>query len=71
MWSSTSEEPLLGVHQRCSKDAQVPCTLYHVGGNGAQGQARMQLQAITREDVWMLFVVVFFFFFWMVYMLIV
>ena len=23
---------------------------YHVGGHGAQGQARMQLKAITRED---------------------
>ena len=35
-------------------------TIYHVGGYGAQGQARMQLKAITREDVWMLIVDVFF-----------
>ena len=25
-------------------------TMYHVGGHGAQGKARMQLKAITRED---------------------
>ena len=25
-------------------------TMYHVGGHGAQGQPRMQLKAITRED---------------------
>ena len=31
-------------------------TMYHVGGHGAQGQARMQLKTITREDVWMLIV---------------
>ena len=42
------------VFQRCIS------TMYHVGGQGAQGQARMQLKAITREDVWMLIVVVFF-----------
>ena len=24
--------------------------MYHVGGHGAQGQARIQLKAITRED---------------------
>ena len=42
------------VFQRCTS------TMYHVGGHGAQGQARMQLKAITREDVWMLVVVVFF-----------
>ena len=35
-------------------------TKYHVGGHGAQGHARMQLKAITREDVWMLIVNVFF-----------
>ena len=38
------------MHQRCSRDAQVPCTMYHVGGHGAQGQARIQLKAMTRED---------------------
>ena len=38
-------------------------TMYHVGGHGAQGQARMQLKAITREDVWMIIVVVFRFYF--------
>ena len=26
-------------------------TLYHVGGHGAQRQARIQLKAITREDM--------------------
>ena len=26
-------------------------TMYHVGGHGARGQARMQLQAITREEI--------------------
>ena len=35
-------------------------TMYHVGGHEAQGQARMQLKAITREDVWMLVVDVFY-----------
>ena len=35
-------------------------TMYHVGGHGAQGQARMQLKAIIREDVWMLIVDIFF-----------
>ena len=25
--------------------------MYHVGGHVAQGQARMQLKAITREDM--------------------
>ena len=35
-------------------------TMYHVGGHGAQGQERMQLMVITREDVWMLVMVVFF-----------
>ena len=35
-------------------------TMYHVGGHGAQGQARMPLKAITSEDVWMLVVIVFF-----------
>ena len=25
-------------------------TMYHVGGHGVQGQVRMQLKAITRED---------------------
>ena len=34
-------------------------TLYHVGGHGARGQARIQLKAITREEIWMLVVVVF------------
>ena len=42
------------VFQRCTS------TMYHVGGHGAQRQARMQLKAITREDVWMLIVDVFF-----------
>ena len=42
-------------------------TLYHVGGHGARGQARLQLKAITREEIWMLVVVVFAFLFldWM------
>ena len=26
-------------------------TIYHVGGHGAQGQARIQFKAITREDM--------------------
>ena len=32
------------VFQRCTS------TMYHVGRHGAQGQARIQLKAITRED---------------------
>ena len=34
------------VFQRCTS------TMYHVGGHGAQGQAMMQLKAITREDMY-------------------
>ena len=45
------------VFQRCTS------TMYHVGGHGAQGQARMQLKVIIREDVWMLVVDVLFSFY--------
>ena len=38
-------------------------TMYHMGGHGAQGQARIQLKAITREEVWMFIVDVFSFLF--------
>ena len=36
---------------RCAPEVFQRCTstMYHVGGHGAQEQARMQLKAITRE----------------------
>ena len=46
-------------------------TIYHVGGHEAQGQARIQLKAITREDSVDACCGCLLFFFWMVCMLIV
>ena len=51
------------IHRRAPEVFQRhTSTMYHVDGHGAQRQARMQLKAITREDVWMLIVDVSFLF---------
>jgi hypothetical protein len=62
-----------GATLRCAPEVfqRHTSTMYHVGGHGAQGQARMQLKAITREECVDAFCGCLLFFFWIRCMLIV